>query len=892
MAKINLSKSTAEYTRSYDRLRGVDFCKSSPGNAGERFGYLENMYIDYEAGDAAVESIPGYRRLYDFGNRINAVHSHKIGSDREYIIVHAGDKLYRFNSKNRDSLSSLSPIATLADTRSHSFLFGRDLYLGDGEKILRISESGEVTEVGEGSSPAPYVPTLYIDGLKYEARNLLTNEFREIHSTAVPLQYRYGTPSLAYEVIDESLKTCAVTGAKSLISGILYVPSYATIGNDRYKITEISELAFSNRQDITGFVANNNLVKICASAFLNCNALRSVILSSSVREIESLAFASCDSLAYIYLNKKIETISNSAFSNSSRLTDVDFGGSEEAFAKIDGYAAIRDKVISYSIENKSVTVGVPVYGDVSEVTSLTLGDVPQSFAFDAASSTVIFQIPDINEEFNSKLIVSGLLKDTTAPDNGGDFLSTSFGKNVTPKEAITGCTVSEIFDGRIFLSGHPNLGGTVFYSGKDKGGNISPLYFPSDNFFIDGLGSYTVTSLLSSNGSLVVFKSGDEGGGSIFYHSVKSTSQRTEYPILYSHFETVARGDVRAFLDDALFLCGAGVCTLKKVSENDYSELLLRSSNVNSYLLKENLDSARMTEWRGYFVIAIGTHIYLADSRETFKKNGNKEYTWYYLSGVGSYKNDTRVYRYAQSAPDGFLVCDKVDEVASGTVMSVAGEGGEMIYFVVRDGSRYVVYPTEEFSGGSLSGIVAVRSLGELLYFATEDGGLFVFNNDKRGVAPPVISDSADFDYSEYRRLMGDKIHPYFYSFDRHAPRYAVSTKMDDCDIPHLRKSTVRDSLVVKIKAYPKSRIKAAVRCDSSGYESIGDFSASSYDFSDFDFSLPPATLGDFSIIAIPERERGWIEKEILLYSEDYASPIGISSIAYRYKIKGKIKTH
>ena len=48
---------------------------------------------------------------------------------------------------------------------------------------------------------------------------------------------------------------------------------------------------------------------------------------------------------------------------------------------------------------------------------------------------------------------------------------------------------------------------------------------------------------------------------------------------------------------------------------------------------------------------------------------------------------------------------------------------------------------------------------------------------------------------------------------------------------------------------------------------------------------------GGYAMIALLENEfvgkRGWLEKDIALYSEEYCSPIGIYSIAYRFSIKG-----
>ena len=44
------------------------------------------------------------------------------------------------------------------------------------------------------------------------------------------------------------------------------------------------------------------------------------------------------------------------------------------------------------------------------------------------------------------------------------------------------------------------------------------------------------------------------------------------------------------------------------------------------------------------------------------------------------------------------------------------------------------------------------------------------------------------------------------------------------------------------------------------------------------------------SVISIDDRSQGWTEKQIAVYTDEYASPFGIYSIYYRYKIKGKLK--
>ena len=173
--RTNLSKSKAEYTRAYENLRGVDF--SETGGNGERFAYLENMYVDYDGGADAVETVPGFRKLYGFGQKINAIHLHNLGNRGKFLLVHSGTKLYRFNVDMRDKLKNLQSIAELEDTRSHAFNVGDDLYVMDGKSMIKIDSSGTALRVADDGGAPPHVPTTYKNEKKTEEYNLLNRKF-------------------------------------------------------------------------------------------------------------------------------------------------------------------------------------------------------------------------------------------------------------------------------------------------------------------------------------------------------------------------------------------------------------------------------------------------------------------------------------------------------------------------------------------------------------------------------------------------------------------------------------------------------------------------------------------------------------------------------------------
>ena len=89
----NISKSNSEYTVIYEGLRG---CNGQVGaDTKKSYRLTENMYVDHDNGGDAVESIPGYRRIYRFAARINMLHAQRLGESEEYLLVHAGDSIYR-----------------------------------------------------------------------------------------------------------------------------------------------------------------------------------------------------------------------------------------------------------------------------------------------------------------------------------------------------------------------------------------------------------------------------------------------------------------------------------------------------------------------------------------------------------------------------------------------------------------------------------------------------------------------------------------------------------------------------------------------------------------------------------------------------------------------------
>ena len=569
------SSGGTRFIRSYEKMRGINL--ASGKEYTDSFCYLENMYVDYESGGGAVESIPGFRRILSFGDAI-----HLICSVGEYVLIHAGESLYKIKREERDNNPAPCPIASLSDNRSYTYSHNGLVFITDGEKIISVNSSGGVTE--------------------YSA----------------PIE----TPK------------CDVMAT---YEGNLFITS---------------------------------------SKSKPCNVFRAII------------------------NETDSTIST-------------------------------------------------------------------EYCF-------------------------------TAPEN----------------------TLS-------MLSAYGYL--WIFTSNSVLGYKRADGIF-REEFRIDG---------------------------------IKPT------------------GEACLFYNDLIFLTKTGVFS---VFAGDKIELIPRSVTINPMLLKEDLSCASLAIWRGYLVVSIDGRMYLADSRDKLTVGELDEYRWYYLNGIGTYRGDTRVYRYAEFAPDGFSVYPRPYDIAEGEIMSVQNENHEKMYFVSSGDVRYSVYPTEQMRGGVFFPAKCVCECDELLFFGTECGDLCLFNNDMRGKAPRGLSEGSGFNADEYEALARGKIHPEFYSFDFHAPRYALLTPSDCCGLPFDKKSDLPPALALRLKGFPKSSLLVETRYDGGEFIASGRISSSIFNFYDLDFDAHSSSSEECYTEIIPKRRVGWKEKQISIYSDEFCSPFGVFEICFAYK--------
>ena len=886
-----------EYSITYRNMRGVDLSSAGSFDSKDRYAYVENMYRDYERGDGSlIESVPGFRKIASLGGRIHGIHAHKNELGEDVAVVHAGKNLYCFKISERDVLEELTPIIALSDTKSAAFRSGSSLYVLDGSRIVKITSSGEASYV-DPEDDSVYVPTTFYNGERIEQKNLLTDRFREKYMIGALETVIYGTPGLLYYITDENLGLCSVAGIRDDFLGILNIPSYARIGNKLYKVDEVADNAFSGNSKIIGVRMGIGIRRIGSYAFSSCTKLSTIYASNAPCLIDDYAFKGCKNLKALYLGAELEKFGTGVFEECEAFSSIHYASDKKTFEEIENSAPLSEKAIYTFEKNETVTVEIPISTPLREVISVTVGGeaLTEYSVVDKkdGKSSVLFTISERNEaEGKEAVIYARAAIDTDdSADSIPDFIF-SHGFNGTGFDAIRGCTVCESFDGRVFLSGNPSLPGVVFFSSGDGRKNL-PLYFGSYNYFCDGFGVFGVSSMLSCGDSLLVFKSADDGGGSIFYHTPRESGMDFMpkiYPVSYTHNGIGAIGGATSFFDDPVFISKAGVSAIDKKTISLERSIACRSHNVNAHLLSQDLREASLAEWCGYLALGINGRIFLADSRSTFThESGSREYEWYCMKDVGTYENDTRVFRFASVASDGYLVYSEPDTPAPNAYSEE--RDGKVIYYSVIEDKRYELYATEERVGGNFHPLVILASFdGDLMLFGTDNGDVCVFNNDKRGVAPKSIAEAEDFDKEEYESYFGRRIHPSFYSFDSHSMRCGVRTAPSDCGLSGLTKNTVKHSLTLKCSLSGTGRIKCEVKTNRTGYTEYASYPSAAPDFSDWSFAS--LTLDSEEAVSLPinEKEKNWVDKEIAVYSDDFCTPIGIYSISYRYTLRGKIK--
>ena len=172
--------------------------------------------------------------------------------------------------------------------------------------------------------------------------------------------------------------------------------------------------------------------------------------------------------------------------------------------------------------------------------------------------------------------------------------------------------------------------------------------------------------------------------------------------------------------------------------------------------------------------------------------------------------------------------------------------------------------------GGVFHKATTVKSMFNNIFFGTENGVICSFNFDKRNERGEIPQQ--------------------YYSFDGRTIYSGCATKMDCCDIPHLTKSTISKSTVIKTKSFSSSAAKIKVRTNRRVYEQLARINSSLFSFDSMDFTDFTFNTTEQSLFSIREKEKRWVEKQYYIYSDEYQKPFSLYYVSYRYRVVGRLK--
>lgn len=211
--------------------------------------------------------------------------------------------------------------------------------------------------------------------------------------------------------------------------------------------------------------------------------------------------------------------------------------------------------------------------------------------------------------------------------DGQDNISVEFAKTVDEyADGIKNCTLLQVFDNRVFVSGNPDHPNVVWHCSLND-----PTYFSDKDYYREGMDEAKVTGMVAGNNALWVFREPSDANTNVFYHTpaVDDTYGKI-YPSSHSSVTTGCIGGAINFHDDIVFFSDRG---MEGISGDITTEQVVahRSTLVDRKLLvNPEYEYMVLAEWDGYLLVFVGDEVYLADSRAVFTNEDHIEYEWFY----------------------------------------------------------------------------------------------------------------------------------------------------------------------------------------------------------------------------------------------------------------------
>ncbi len=840
----NLVKSKDEYTRYFGTFAGVDFSSDHTEVSDSRFAFLKNMYKDYQSGQGqAIETIPGFRRILNAHGTVNGVHMYRRHQRKRVEGVYVESYV----------------VKNIVHIENAFWIYDKDFTTGS-KYVVELNENlpdGDVSITEIKVEDAPSISYMLHDLMYiHDGVNIFEFNGNGITPISAYVPTTYISAVTAGGTISEEKKDLDVT-----------MGEYYTIKKrGEYQSYSFDEASTGEEHEARNLMTPWYRMTFVAldRDYTNCFQLNTKATAEETPfNIENPMGT------YVQYPSKIKV---------------------RQYGTLLPWAFYGDETNEYgdSIDPYFVPEGYPnAVVKVTETGIVELVNAPPA--------------PEKYPEYSYPPGHAGIEIDVYKPVSnvGGAYLE--------QPNPLAGCRVSCMFDNRIFLTGHPKYPHLIFWCGIDADTGFSnPSYFREIDYCRAGVGNAPITALLPVADTLMVLRRDTVQDGSVAFLSGQITEDN-----LYAKVYTVTQGlpgygclgACCNFLDDPIFISKLGVEAMGQLSVRYERAVEHRSSLIDAALLNCELTKASIVEWGGYMLILIEGKIFMADSRQRFTHSSDvMQYEWYYLEDIGVYNGQYQRYVYARFPHEG-LAGTTVNELplfedpelvgqtanppndnytTSVDVESFTDDEGNVIYYVARDGEAIFCEPAgavqgeefyPEYIGGVFDPAVKLFVIEEDLYFVTHGGVICKFNFDKRDSETRVIPNQ-------------------WYTFDGRTIESGAAVKMDNCGVPHLTKTTVRKSVVIKTRSNAKSTAKIFVRTNRDPYKQVdrlisGQASFVGADFVDLTFGTVDQ---DKSLFAVKEREKCWVEKQYYIKSDEFMRPFALYYIVYSYYVAGRYK--
>lgn len=354
--------STTQYSRRYEDLRGVDLTSGQAQVSPRRFAWAQNMWRDYSSEQGgAIETVPGFRHLYDFtfSNQVYGIWPYKGLRGSINLMVHVGNILYTVPHAERDRLKTVSFVGSVARLpgiptgKSTGFVYNGRFYFLDGNNFIVhwVDEAG--INYTEDITDTAYLPLTYVNGEMYEQRNMLLDRTKNRETQAEEFNAQ---PLYKYE--------------RSALRG-----AFAGFADDARSDTFIwvKPLQATNGNGTVSYGVAGDFVE---NAFSDADTLKRVIAGSLAedslhRTIWHEPFAECKNLEFVALFNM--GVHEGSFRDCPALKEIQIGGMSNQYHVSDGAFEGCDNVERIIFSARPSQALKEPFGDLPRLKELAIG---------------------------------------------------------------------------------------------------------------------------------------------------------------------------------------------------------------------------------------------------------------------------------------------------------------------------------------------------------------------------------------------------------------------------------------------------------------------------------------------------------------------------------------